>query len=288
MGRWGIVPATPSPRSETWQRCSCSWPGGEPASAVLVAANFGSARTVMRSSNDPERVLDAAARSLSASHAEECASRHSEAECLASVTILGGSSEATWVRPVRVAELSVGTERDLVGLPPVDLVVVVDPDPGILAPNYRADEDRVAASGTRRVGGTAGPRASRLGADVDVGTPRIRGPSQWRPDRVHGRDSAKTGGKRFPARRRSHRSRDRRNRRGPGPRGSRRGCRSPGPCQGRRSRTLAHPGSRPVHGASQAPIGCAASERRGRPGARRRRSCGLVVGLHLASRQSNR
>ncbi|MCJ7780435.1 MAG: hypothetical protein MUQ27_06375, partial [Acidimicrobiia bacterium] len=35
----------------------------------------------------------------------------------------------------------VGTERDLVGLPPVDLVVVVDPDPGILAPNYRADED---------------------------------------------------------------------------------------------------------------------------------------------------
>lgn len=35
----------------------------------------------------------------------------------------------------------VGTERDLAGLPPVDLVVVVDPDPGILAPNYRADED---------------------------------------------------------------------------------------------------------------------------------------------------
>ncbi len=35
----------------------------------------------------------------------------------------------------------VGTERDLVGLEPVDLVVVVDPDSGILAPNYRADED---------------------------------------------------------------------------------------------------------------------------------------------------
>ncbi len=35
----------------------------------------------------------------------------------------------------------VGTERDLVGLPPVDLVVVIDPDAGILAPNYRADED---------------------------------------------------------------------------------------------------------------------------------------------------
>ena len=37
--------------------------------------------------------------------------------------------------------ISVGTERDLVGLPPVDLVVVVDPDVWILAPNYRADED---------------------------------------------------------------------------------------------------------------------------------------------------
>lgn len=37
--------------------------------------------------------------------------------------------------------IAVGTERDLVGLPPVDLVVVVDPDAGILAPNYRADED---------------------------------------------------------------------------------------------------------------------------------------------------
>ena len=35
----------------------------------------------------------------------------------------------------------VGTERDLVGLPPVDLVIVIDPDAGILAPNYRADED---------------------------------------------------------------------------------------------------------------------------------------------------
>jgi len=35
----------------------------------------------------------------------------------------------------------VGTERDLVGLDPVDLVVVIDPDVGILAPNYRADED---------------------------------------------------------------------------------------------------------------------------------------------------
>jgi primosomal protein N' (replication factor Y) len=37
--------------------------------------------------------------------------------------------------------IAVGTERDLVGLPPVDLVVVIDPDTGILAPNYRADED---------------------------------------------------------------------------------------------------------------------------------------------------
>lgn len=35
----------------------------------------------------------------------------------------------------------VGTERDLVGLDPVDLVIVVDPDAAILAPNYRADED---------------------------------------------------------------------------------------------------------------------------------------------------
>ena len=35
----------------------------------------------------------------------------------------------------------VGSERDLVGLDSVDLVVVVDPDAAILAPNYRADED---------------------------------------------------------------------------------------------------------------------------------------------------
>jgi primosomal protein N' (replication factor Y) len=39
------------------------------------------------------------------------------------------------------ARIAVGTERDLVGLPPVDLVVVVDPDAGILAPTYRADEE---------------------------------------------------------------------------------------------------------------------------------------------------
>ncbi len=37
--------------------------------------------------------------------------------------------------------IGVGTERDLVGLDPVDLAVVVDPDGGILAPNYRAGED---------------------------------------------------------------------------------------------------------------------------------------------------
>ncbi|HZJ48429.1 MAG TPA: hypothetical protein VFD97_05270, partial [Acidimicrobiia bacterium] len=37
--------------------------------------------------------------------------------------------------------ITVGTERDLVGVEPVDLVVVIDPDSGILAPNYRADED---------------------------------------------------------------------------------------------------------------------------------------------------
>jgi primosomal protein N' len=37
--------------------------------------------------------------------------------------------------------IAVGTERDLVGLEPVDLVIVVDPDAGILAPNYRAGED---------------------------------------------------------------------------------------------------------------------------------------------------
>jgi len=39
------------------------------------------------------------------------------------------------------SRISVGTERDLVGLAPVDLVVVIDPDTGILAPHYRADED---------------------------------------------------------------------------------------------------------------------------------------------------
>jgi len=37
--------------------------------------------------------------------------------------------------------IAVGTERDLVGLVPVDLVAVIDPDLWILAPNYRADED---------------------------------------------------------------------------------------------------------------------------------------------------
>lgn len=37
--------------------------------------------------------------------------------------------------------ITVGTERDLVGLEPVDLVAVVDPDLWILAPNYRADEE---------------------------------------------------------------------------------------------------------------------------------------------------
>ena len=37
--------------------------------------------------------------------------------------------------------ITVGTERDLVGLEPVDLVVAIDPDLWVLAPNYRADED---------------------------------------------------------------------------------------------------------------------------------------------------
>ena len=37
--------------------------------------------------------------------------------------------------------ITVGTERDLAGLAPADLVVVVEPDVWILAPNYRADED---------------------------------------------------------------------------------------------------------------------------------------------------
>lgn len=41
----------------------------------------------------------------------------------------------------RGCRITVGTERDLAGLAPVDLVVVVDPDVWILAPNYRADED---------------------------------------------------------------------------------------------------------------------------------------------------
>ncbi|MEA2009311.1 MAG: hypothetical protein U9N78_01250 [Actinomycetota bacterium] len=55
----------------------------------------------------------------------------------------------------------VGTERDLVGLPPVDLVVVVDPDAGILAPNYRADEDalRLLARATLSAGPGRGRRA---------------------------------------------------------------------------------------------------------------------------------
>ena len=37
--------------------------------------------------------------------------------------------------------ITVGTERDLVGLEPVDLVVVIDPDRSLLAPNYRAEEE---------------------------------------------------------------------------------------------------------------------------------------------------
>ncbi len=52
----------------------------------------------------------------------------------------------------------VGTERDLVGLPPVDLAVVVDADGLILAPHYRAGEDALRllariASAVRRGGG---------------------------------------------------------------------------------------------------------------------------------------
>ncbi|MEN8112967.1 MAG: hypothetical protein ABFS21_01155 [Actinomycetota bacterium] len=39
------------------------------------------------------------------------------------------------------SRISVGTERDLVGAPRVDLVVIVDPDTALLAPTYRAEED---------------------------------------------------------------------------------------------------------------------------------------------------
>ena len=50
----------------------------------------------------------------------------------------------------------VGTERDLVGLAPVDLVVVVDPDAGILAPNYRADEDALRLLARATLGARSG------------------------------------------------------------------------------------------------------------------------------------
>jgi len=59
------------------------------------------------------------------------------------------------------ARIAVGTERDLVGLPPVDLVVVVDPDAGILAPTYRADEEalRLLARAVLAAGPGRGRRA---------------------------------------------------------------------------------------------------------------------------------
>ncbi len=56
--------------------------------------------------------------------------------------------------------VTVGTERDLVGLAPVELAVVVDADGLILAPHYRAGEDalRLLARVAQAVGGGRGRR----------------------------------------------------------------------------------------------------------------------------------
>ncbi len=61
-------------------------------------------------------------------------------------------------RLVPGGDVDVGTERDLVGLPPVDLAVVVDADGLMLAPHYRGGEDALrllarVASAVRRGGG---------------------------------------------------------------------------------------------------------------------------------------
>jgi primosomal protein N' len=55
----------------------------------------------------------------------------------------------------------VGTERDLVGIDPVDLAVLIDADTWLLAPNYRAEEDalRIIARLAGKVGSGSGRRA---------------------------------------------------------------------------------------------------------------------------------
>jgi primosomal protein N' (replication factor Y) len=55
--------------------------------------------------------------------------------------------------------VQVGTERDLPGVAPVDLAVVVDPDSLILAPHYRAEEDALRT--LARVALTVAPRRGR-------------------------------------------------------------------------------------------------------------------------------
>lgn len=63
-------------------------------------------------------------------------------------------------RLVSGGDVTVGTERDLVGLAPVDLAVVVDADGLVLAPHYRAGEDalRVLARVTAAVRRGSGRR----------------------------------------------------------------------------------------------------------------------------------
>jgi primosomal protein N' (replication factor Y) len=63
----------------------------------------------------------------------------------------------------------VGTERDLVGLDPVDLAVLMDVDTWLLAPNYRAEEDalRIVARLTAKVGAGSGRRAMVQTAQPD-------------------------------------------------------------------------------------------------------------------------
>jgi primosomal protein N' len=55
----------------------------------------------------------------------------------------------------------VGTERDLVGIPPLDLAVLIDTDAWLLAPHYRAEEDtlRLLARLAGRVAPGSGKRA---------------------------------------------------------------------------------------------------------------------------------
>ena len=173
------------------RRCAPSWSGG--GRAFLLAATRSPAqrcvgcRTLRRlpavrgAARLPEGPALAAA--CRWAPAPRCGGRRFEALGAAVgrlVAEAGGFlgrdavGEAGSGRPVVV-----GTERDLAGLGPVDLGVVVDADGLLRAPHYRAVEDglrlmaRVAAAAGRRAG-AAGPGADRRPGAPGAGRPAAR------------------------------------------------------------------------------------------------------------------